>query len=157
MSQSDSTPPVQNAANGNDVSGTIPLEILYVEDHLDSRSVVANLLRHCGYKVSVAESAGAALELLNSQRFEVILSDIGLPDGSGNGVVMLAKQSQPCIVAVALSAFSADTEIQFSREMGFDYYLTKPVDFHELRSVLKTVEDKTVDMSGASNLAEEVA
>lgn len=133
------------------------LRILYVEDHLDSRSVVANLLRHCGYEVSVAECAGVALEMLNTRQFDVILSDIGLPDGSGNGVVMLAKQLHPAIIAVALSAFSEDSEIKFSREIGFDHYLTKPVDFHELRSVLKNLGRKIVDMPISPTLAEEVA
>ena len=146
----------QNAADEN-APTAFQLRILYVEDHTDSRSVVANLLRHCGYEVAVAECAGVALELLNAQKFDVILSDIGLPDGSGNGVVMLAKQSQPSIVAVALSAFSAEAEIQFSREMGFDHYLTKPVDFHELRAVLKSVGCKIVDLPIVSSLAEEVA
>jgi len=106
----------------------------------------------------VAECAGIALELINNRRFDVILSDIGLPDGSGNGVVMLAKQRQPWIFAVALSAFSADAEIKFSREVGFDHYLTKPVDFHELRTVLRNIGRKEINFPlSASEFAEEVA
>jgi len=113
------------------------LRILFVEDHTDSRSVIASLLTRCGYFVSVAETIGIALEMLNTQKFDVILSDIGLPDGGANGLVMLAKQYQNSIVAIALSGFSAEQDIKFSRQMGFDVYLTKPVDFHELRKALE--------------------
>lgn len=122
-----------------------PFRILLVEDHAYSRTVMANLLRHCGYSISVAECAGDALETLNAKQFDLILSDIGLPDGSGNGLVMLAKQRYPSIMAIALSAFSGEEEIRFSREMGFDFYLTKPVDFHELRTVLKKCADPQAD------------
>ena len=115
------------------------LRILFVEDHPDSRLVTANLLRHCGYHVTAAECAATALSMLNLETFDVILSDIGLPDGSGDGLIMLAKQKQSSIVAIALSALSDDKDIQFSRAAGFDAYLTKPVDFHELRTVLNSL------------------
>ena len=116
------------------------LRILFVEDHADSRRIIANLLNHSGYNVSVADCAGTALHMLNTQKFDVIVSDIGLPDGSGYALIMLAKQCQASIIAVALTGFSAEQDIRFSREVGFDFYLTKPVDFHELRTVLNQVQ-----------------
>jgi CheY-like chemotaxis protein len=97
---------------------------------------MGNLLTHSGCNVSLADCAGTALQTLNVEKFDVILCDIGLPDGSGYALITLAKQCQPSIIAVALTGFSAETDIQFSREVGFDFYLTKPVDFHELRTVL---------------------
>jgi CheY-like chemotaxis protein len=112
------------------------LRILLVEDHPDSRRIMANLLSHSGYNISVADCAGTALHMLNTDKFDVILSDIGLPDGSGHGLIMLAKQCQPSIMAVAVTGFSKEQDIRFSREVGFDFHLTKPVDFHELRTVL---------------------
>ena len=116
------------------------LRILFVEDHADSRRIIANLLNHSGYNVSMADCAGTALHLLNTQKFDVIVSDIGLPDGSGYALIMLAKQCQASIIAVALTGFSAEQDIRFSLEVGFDFYLTKPVDFHELRTVLNQVQ-----------------
>ena len=115
------------------------LRILFVEDHAESRRVIANLLRRVGYHVSVADCAGTALAMLKADKFDVILSDIGLPDGTGYALVMFAKQSQPSIVAIALTGYGADQDIKFSREAGFDFYLTKPVDFHELRTALNQV------------------
>src|SRR3954469_23944479 len=80
MSQMPRLPLHQTAAD--EAVPPVPrLRILFVEDHTDSRRVIANLLSHCGYDVSVADAAGAALELLNTNQFDVMLSDIGLPDG----------------------------------------------------------------------------
>ena len=140
MSETHSTSSSKSASVAD---GTITrareLRILFVEDHADSRRIIANLLNHSGYNVSVADCAGTALHLLNTQKFDVIVSDIGLPDGSGYALIMLAKQCQASIIAVALTGFSAEQDIRFSREMGFDFYLIKPVDFHELRTVLNQV------------------
>ena len=137
MSETYST---SSSKSASEADGTITrareLRILFVEDHADSRRIIANLLNHSGYNVSVADCAGTALHLLNTQKFDVIVSDIGLPDGSGYALIMLAKQCQASIMAVALTGFSAEQDIRFSREVGFDFYLTKPVDFHELRAVL---------------------
>lgn len=122
---------------------TPEVRILFVEDHSDSRRVIANLLSHSGYNVSVADCAGTALQMLSAEKFDVILSDIGLPDGSGYALIMLAKQCQPSIMAVALTGFSAEEDIRFSREIGFDFHLTKPVDFHELRTILNQARAQT--------------
>jgi CheY-like chemotaxis protein len=141
MSETYST---SSSKSASEADGTITrareLRILFVEDHADSRRIIANLLNHSGYNVSVADCAGTALHLLNTQKFDVIVSDIGLPDGSGYALIMLAKQCQASIMAVALTGFSAEQDIRFSREVGFDFYLTKPVDFHELRTVLNQLQ-----------------
>ena len=147
---------IEPSSTDGPVTRPHPLRVLFVEDHSDSRCVIANLLRRCGYDVLVAESAGAALQVLNEHKFDVILSDIGLPDGSGDGLIMLAKQRDRSIAAVALSGISSEREIQFSREMGFDVYLTKPVDFQELRTVLNKFINRRVD-SLALSLAQKVA
>ena len=77
----------------------------------------------------------SALQLLDSNEFDLVLSDIGLPDGSGYEVVAKAKQKQP-VKAVALTGLSAAEDIRRSKEAGFDFHLTKPVDFFELRTLL---------------------
>jgi CheY-like chemotaxis protein len=75
------------------------------------------------------------LEIMRSQVFDVVLSDIGLPDGSGYEVISQAKREQR-VKGVALTGFGTDEDIRRGREAGFDFHLTKPVDFHELRSIL---------------------
>ena len=135
--ETDSTPICKGTRAIDGIATSTPgFRILFVEDHAESRRIIANLLNHSGYNVSVADCAGTALQMLNAQKFDVIVSDIGLPDGSGFALIMLAKQCQASITAVALTGFSTEQDIRFSREVGFDFYLTKPVDFHELRLVL---------------------
>ena len=111
------------------------LRILVVEDHADTLRVLARLLDHFGHKISVADSTQSALQFLQSNVFDVILSDIGLPDGSGYEVVSQAKQKQ-AVKAVALTGFDREEDIRRGKEAGFDFHLSKPVDFHELRTVL---------------------
>ena len=108
---------------------------MVVEDHADTLKVLARLLGHFGHEISVADGAQSALEIVESKEFDVVLSDIGLPDGSGYEVIAQAKRKQP-VKGVALTGFDEDEDIRRSREAGFDFHLTKPVDFHELRTVL---------------------
>lgn len=111
------------------------LRILLVEDHGDTRRTLARLLKHFGHDISVAENTQSALEILRSKTLDVVLSDIGLPDGSGYDVISEAKRSQK-VTGIALTGFGMEEDIKRSKDAGFDFHLTKPVDFHELRSVL---------------------
>ena len=73
-----------------------------------------------------------------SQKFDVVLCDIGLPDGSGYEVVLQAKRKGP-IKAVAITGFGTDEDIRRSKEAGFDFHLIKPIDLDELQGVLDQV------------------
>ncbi len=112
-----------------------PLRILLVEDHNDTRRTLSRLLTHFGHEISVADCTQSARDIVESKEFDVVLSDIGLPDGSGYDVITHAKQKQP-VKGVALTGFGMDEDIKRSKEAGFDFHLTKPVDFAELRTVL---------------------
>jgi len=111
------------------------LRILVVEDHGDTRQALSNLLTHFGHEISVADDAESARKIIGSKEFDVVLADIALPDGSGYDLVAEAKQKRP-VKAVALTGFGAPDDIERGKEAGFDFHLTKPVDFHELRAVL---------------------
>ena len=111
------------------------LRILVVEDHSDTLQALSRLLSHFGHEISLADGAQNALNILGSKEFDVVLCDIALPDGNGYDVIAEAKRRRP-VKAVALTGFSANEDIQRGKEAGFDFHLTKPVDFHELRSVL---------------------
>jgi hypothetical protein len=112
------------------------VNILLVEDHEDSRVVLSNLLIHCGHEVASAGSMQEALRLLDNLRFDVLVSDIGLPDGNGLDLVVEAKKRQPWKKTVALTAHEQSGEKELGLRAGFDEYLTKPFDFHQLRSLL---------------------
>jgi CheY-like chemotaxis protein len=111
------------------------LRILVVEDHRDTLQALSRLLNHFGHEISTADDARSALDMINSKEFDVVLCDIALPDGNGYDVVAEAKRKR-AFKAVALSGFAARDDIERGRKAGFDFHLAKPVDFHELRSVL---------------------
>jgi hypothetical protein len=110
--------------------------ILLVEDHTDTRMVLSSLLGRSGYRIITANRVREALELLKHMRFDILLSDLGLPDGDGLEVVVKAKALQPNIRTIALTARGSEKDHQLGLEAGFDHYLTKPFDLHQLRSAL---------------------
>jgi CheY-like chemotaxis protein len=114
---------------------TKPLRILLVEDHGETRNTLSRLLAHFGHEIAVAESTQSAKEIVDAETFDVVLSDIGLPDGTGYEVITHAKKKQP-VKGVALTGLAETEDIQRAKEAGFDFHLTKPVDFAELRTVL---------------------
>jgi len=111
------------------------LRILVVEDHSETQQALSRLLSHFGHEISVADGAQNAMNMIDSKDFDVVLCDIALPDGSGYDVIAEAKRKRP-VKGVALSGFAATEDIERGREAGFDFHLAKPVDFHELRTVL---------------------
>jgi len=111
------------------------LRILVVEDHNDTLQALSRLLSHFGHEISLADTAQSALNTIDSKEFDVVLCDIALPDGNGYDVVAEAKRKRP-LKAVALTGFSTTDDINRAQQAGFDFHLTKPVDFHELRAVL---------------------
>ncbi len=116
-----------------------PLRILLVEDHRDTRRTLSRLLTHFGHEVLAADNVHRALEIIGSGEIDVLLCDIGLPDGSGYEVITQAKGKRP-IHAVALTGFGTEEDIRRSKEAGFDLHLVKPIDLHELQTVLEKVE-----------------
>lgn len=111
------------------------LRILVVEDHSETLQALSRLLSHFGHEISVADGAQNAKSMIDSKEFDVVLCDIALPDGTGYDVIAEAKRKRP-VKAVAISGFAATEDIERGRRAGFDFHLAKPVDFHELRSVL---------------------
>jgi PAS domain S-box-containing protein len=123
-------------------SGNVALErsmrLLLVDDHADTRRILSRLLGKCGHEVSTADCGERALKLMETERFDIIISDIGLPDTSGYELVREAKRRQP-VQGIALSGFGMEEDVRRSLEAGFDYHLTKPVEFHELRSLVQKI------------------
>jgi hypothetical protein len=113
------------------------LQILVVEGHGDTRRGLTGLLGHFGHSISAADTVQSAVAFVKAKRFDAIVTDLGLPDGSGSDVIREAKRRQD-IAGVALTANDDDAE-DVAREAGFDYRLTKPVDFDGLRAVLQQI------------------
>lgn len=112
---------------------TQPRRILLVEDHEDTLRILARLLRKWGYVVTTASSVKTALERASEQNFDLLISDLGLPDGSGYDIVRQLDEGFP---AIALSGYGTDEDIRMSQEAGFAEHLTKPVSFQTLRAAV---------------------
>jgi signal transduction histidine kinase/ActR/RegA family two-component response regulator len=117
------------------------LRILMVDDHGDTRQVLANLLRRKGHEVFTAINVASALEIVSRETVDVLLSDIGLPDGSGYELMKRARLIQP-LVGIALSGFGTAEDVTQAIESGFAHHLAKPVDFNQLEAVLVRLTSK---------------
>jgi DNA-binding response OmpR family regulator len=113
------------------------MRILLVEDHHDTRHVLTRLLRHWGFDVSAAETLQAGLNQLQSEPIDAIVSDIGLPDGTGYALISEARRQGKNMLAIALSGFGFPIEVKVAKQTGFDHHLSKPFDCQELRSLLE--------------------
>ena len=115
--------------------------ILVVEDHDDTLRSMKLLLTRLGYEVLAAENMTEALRIAEEQHFDILLSDIGLPDGSGLELLkrLRAKRNVP---ALALSGFGMDEDIDRSQEAGFADHLTKPVCIDRLQAAISELEEQ---------------
>jgi PAS domain S-box-containing protein len=112
-----------------------PLRILLVEDHQDTRRTLSRLLTHFGHNVVTADDVEGAMNIMGSDNIDVVLCDIGLPDGSGYEVAAQARANGG-IKTIALTGFGTEQDVQRSKEAGFDFHLVKPINFQELQTVL---------------------
>lgn len=103
------------------------LRILLVEDHEDTRYVFQAMLSQKGHSVKCAATGEAALALASSEAFDLVISDLGLPDFSGTEL-MTILQERYSLRGVALSGYGMEEDIRRSKSAGFAYHLTKPVD-----------------------------
>jgi PAS domain S-box-containing protein len=111
------------------------INILLVEDHEDSAEVMSRLLREKGYSVQTCSRVAEAVKIAGERRFNLILSDIGLPDGTGIDLIHQVRQHSS-IPAIALTGFGMDQDIERYKAAGFDAHLTKPVNFQKLEMII---------------------
>ncbi len=107
------------------------IRALLAEDHRDTARVMSKLLRGNGYEVDCAASVTEALQLLKANRYDILISDIGLPDGSGVELMQQIRVMQP-MPGIALSGFGMEQDIRRSKEAGFAEHLIKPLNFQLL-------------------------
>ncbi len=112
------------------------IRVLLVEDHKDTGRVLKQLLEQFGYEVCIANSVGSALHFAGNKPFDLVVSDIGLPDGNGLELIRKLRSNPHPFKSVALSGYGMEDDIDKSLEAGFDVHLTKPVDLKKLKEVL---------------------
>ncbi len=117
------------------------LQILLVDDHKDTVRILERLLVRLGYDVVTAENVHDALRLSATKKFDLLVSDIGLPDGNGIDLLRQIRERQQ-IDAIALSGFGMEDDLQRSRDAGFSDYLIKPIDLERLEAAIRQVASK---------------
>jgi PAS domain S-box-containing protein len=114
------------------------LRILLVEDHEPTRNALAGLLSRRNHKVAMAVSSREALALVGENNFDLIISDIGLPDGSGYELFKKLRKQSPSIKGIALTGYGTEHDRKRSEDSGFKAHLTKPVRIQALEAALKS-------------------
>ncbi len=112
------------------------LRVLLLEDHEDTAQVLAQVMRGMGHAVEICSSIAQGREIIHGQEFDIILSDLGLPDGTGIDFIRAVRKT--CQTpAVALTGYGMAEDIENCLQAGFDEHLTKPVDFEKLEHTLQ--------------------
>ena len=112
------------------------LTVLIVDDEDDARDWIASLLEHCKARVLSAPSAARALELLRSERPDIMVSDIGMPGEDGYSLIKKVRALAPAdggrTPAVALTAYARFEDRTRAMVAGFNMHIAKPIEPAEL-------------------------
>jgi CheY-like chemotaxis protein len=123
------------AADAGGAETALPLRIFVVENHEDTRALLSLFLERMGHSVLSAGTMGEALERWPATGSDVLISDLGLPDG--NGWELLGRLPPgPPVFAVAISGYGLRADREKSRAAGFRHHLVKPVEAEQLERVL---------------------
>jgi CheY-like chemotaxis protein len=114
------------------------LRLLVVEDHVDSAELLAELLECSGHSVRVATTASDAIAIASEQPFDIVLSDLGLPDASGYEL-MTELREKFSLKGIAVTGSARDSDIERGRAAGFSAHLVKPFSLRTLEQALEEI------------------
>ena len=122
-------------------SGPASRKIVYVEDNLDARTTLAELLRMLGYEVTEVTDGAGTLPAVRSVKPDLVLMDIGLPDMDGYEVArgLRADPLTSNVPLIALTGYGQLRDKETAALAGFDAHLVKPVDPDELVAMIEGV------------------
>ena len=113
-----------------------PARILVVEDEVGSRLTLCGILEDAGYEVTGVEKGTEALEVIKDGNFNVIITDIKLPDVGGMSVLELAKEINPDVAVVIMTGYaSVETAVNAVNEGAYAYFV-KPINMDEMKTAI---------------------
>ena len=115
-----------------------PLRLLVVEDNESTMTVLSRLLRRRGHDIQSASTVKDALSLASTNTFDLVISDIGLPDGDGIDLMQQLTKEYG-LRGVALSGYGMPEDLAKTEEAGFLAHLVKPINFDQLNDVLHKI------------------
>jgi signal transduction histidine kinase len=124
------------ASHRDEPPGIPPRKILLVEDHGPTLATLEKLLRRRGHEIASARTTRVALQHAAAEAFDLVISDIGLPDHSGYEL-MRELRDRYGLRGIAMSGYGAEADRIKSKEAGFSIHLTKPVNIASLEDALR--------------------
>jgi PAS domain S-box-containing protein len=124
-------------------SASRSVKILLVDDNADTLKSLATILRRKGHDVRAALDMATSLRLASEVDFDLLISDIELPDGSGLELMQTIR-SHRSVPGIALSGFGSPEDFEQSRSAGFARHLIKPVDFRQLEQAIQELAGRAV-------------
>jgi DNA-binding response OmpR family regulator len=121
-----------------------PLQVFVVEDHRDTLHALCLYLKYAGHTARSARTKEEALKKIRQEHYDVLISDIGLPDGNGWDLLREIGDFRPQI-AIAMSGYGTAADRERSMEAGFRHHLIKPVSLEKLAAVL---DEAAMEMHG---------
>ncbi|MEY2489060.1 MAG: hypothetical protein QOC70_1002 [Verrucomicrobiota bacterium] len=112
--------------------------VLVVDDHFDTCTGMKMMLERRGYRVTVAHTADQAVERTRHEEFDLVISDIGLPDRSGYELMQELSATKG-LRGIALSGFGMENDVTRARAAGFSEHLTKPINFDRLEESIQNL------------------
>ena len=112
------------------------LRVFVVENHADTREFLTFMLEELGHKVIVADTMSRALRDMPAANCDVLISDIGLPDGDGWQLLARLDLPKP-VYAIAMSGFGMTSDRLRSKAVGYRHHLVKPMGLEQLEGILK--------------------
>ena len=126
----------ENPGRGSGLERDAPMRLLLVEDHEPTMQVLTRLLTRAGHHTVAAQSLAEARAAAAKETFDAVISDLGLPDGTGVELMQNLKAAHG-LRGIALSGYGTDEDLRRSEAAGFVVHLVKPVDFNDLRRALR--------------------
>ncbi len=132
-------PPLPSAVPRRSHNGEkIGRRVLVVDDHRDTCAGMKMMLERRGYQITLAHSADEAVEMADRENFDLLISDIGLPDRSGYEL-MQELHATKGLRGIALSGFGMEDDVKRAHEAGFSKHLTKPINFERLEEAIRNL------------------
>ena len=115
-----------------------PQRILLTEDNKSTALVMTRFLKKLGHDVKIAYNVKEAKDLAAANKFDMVISDVGLPDGTGFELMSSLKAVYG-MRGVCVTGYGMDDDIKMSKEAGFDIHVVKPVDMQALQNAISFV------------------
>ncbi len=117
--------------------------LLLVDDDKDALDGLINILRREGYQVAGALSGYEALNSLSKKSFDVIITDLNMPGMHGFTLIHeVRKRKEPIAIVIITANSSVETGVNAGKSREYDYFLQKPVNIEELKSILEKLWEK---------------